>query len=83
MYEGSYCWLPKNHPYQRNQNPTHFNGKEELRTRPHLVTTTDILRSATKYLTWLGPGNTPGSRSDSSKVSGIKRCTTLYDLLYF
>jgi hypothetical protein len=75
--------LPRNHPYRRNQNPAHFNGKEELRTRPHPITTIDILRNAIEYQTWLGVRNTLGSRSDLSKVSGIKPHTTLYDLPYF
>ncbi len=49
VYEGFRWWLPINHPYQRNWNLTHCNGKEELRTRLHPITTIDILKSVAEY----------------------------------
>jgi hypothetical protein len=37
VYEGSRRWLARDHPYWRDQNLVHCNGKEELRNRPKLV----------------------------------------------
>jgi len=79
MHERCWRWLAKDHPYQKNQNPIHFNGKEELRSRPKLVITTNTLRSAIEDEAWLGVKNTPRSKGDPLKVNGIKHCTTLYD----
>jgi len=67
-------------PYQKNQNPIHFNGKEDHKSRPKPLTTSDILKRTIKYEKWLGARNAPSSRGDPSKISGIKRCTTFYDL---
>jgi hypothetical protein len=63
-----------------NQNPIHFNGKEDHRSRPEPLTTSDILKRAIKYEEWLGVGNVPSSRGDPSKISDIKRCIAFYDL---
>jgi hypothetical protein len=52
-------------------------------SKPKLVITNDTLRSAVEYEAWLGARNTPGSRGDPSKVSGIKHHNVLYDLPYF
>ncbi len=78
VYEGFHCWLARDHPYQKNQNPTHFNGKG-LRNKPWPVITNDTLRLATKYETWLGIGNMHSWRGNSSKVNGIKHHITFYD----
>jgi hypothetical protein len=49
VHEGFHRWLPINHPYKRNWNLTHCNGKEELKTRPHPITTTDILKNVVEH----------------------------------
>jgi hypothetical protein len=67
-------------PYRKNQNPIHLNGKEDHRNRFEPLATSDILKWVIKYGKWWGAGNTPSSRGDPSKISGIKRCTTFYDL---
>jgi hypothetical protein len=43
----------------------------------------DTLKSAVKYEGWLVVGNTPRSKGDPSKVSGIKHRNAMYDLPYF
>jgi hypothetical protein len=43
----------------------------------------DTLKSVVKYEGWLVAGNTPRSRGDPSKVSGIKHRNAMYDLPYF
>jgi len=62
--------LPRDHPYQRNQNLAHFNGEEEHRCRPKPVSTIDTLRNVAEYETWLAIGNIASSRGDLSKVTG-------------
>ncbi len=71
-YEGCRRWLPKGHPYQKNQNPNHFSGKEEFRNGPQEVTISDILRSVAEYGDWLQARNMPSSRGDLSKVISIR-----------
>jgi hypothetical protein len=80
VYEGSWCWLLKGHPYQRNQNLAHFHGKKEHMSKPRLVMANDTLKSVAKYERWLVAKNTPRSRGNQSKVSGIKHCSAMYDL---
>jgi hypothetical protein len=43
----------------------------------------DTLKSVVEYERWLATGNTPRSKGNPSKVSGIKHCSSLYDLPYF
>jgi hypothetical protein len=43
----------------------------------------DTLKTMVEYEGWLIVGNTPRSRGDLSKVSGIKHCNAMYDLPYF
>ncbi len=79
VYEGFRRWLPSNHPYRRNRNPTHFNGKEEHMFKSQLVTTIDTFRMAVEYETWVRVRNTPSSIGDPSKFIGIKcRNVTTY-----
>jgi len=42
----------KNHSYKKYLNATHFNGKEELRGKLHISTTTYILKQAQKMKEW-------------------------------
>jgi len=79
-YEGSWCWLPRGHPYQRNQNLAHFNGKEEHRSKPRPIMASDTLKSVVEYEGWLIAGNTPRSKGNLSKVSGIIHRNAMYDL---
>ncbi len=43
----------------------------------------DTLKSVVKYEGWLVAGNTPRTRGDPSKASGIKHPNAMYDLPYF
>jgi len=72
----------RDHPYQKNQNPTDFNGKEGFRNKPRPIIANDTLRLATKYEAWLGVGNMHGSKGNSSKANGIKHHIAFYDLPY-
>jgi len=80
VYEGSCCWLPNGHPYQRNRNPAHFNGKEENRLKLQLMIAIDTLK---RVVEWVGVGNISSSKGDPSKVIGIKHRSALYDLPSF
>ncbi len=44
VFEGSWRWLQRNHPYRTHPNAKHFDGKEELQRRPRTTTTTETLR---------------------------------------
>jgi hypothetical protein len=57
-------------------------GKKSIGVAEPLITS-DIMRHATKYEKWLGVGNTPSSKGDPSKISGIKCCIAFYDLPCF
>jgi hypothetical protein len=80
VYEGSHHWLPSNHPYRKNHNPTHFNGIKEhmLKLQPMIATNT--LKRVAEYEARVGARNMSGSRGDPSKFTRIKCCSALYNL---
>jgi hypothetical protein len=47
VYEGSCRWLARYHPYRRNQNLAHFNGKEEQRSKPQPIIALETIRFTT------------------------------------
>jgi hypothetical protein len=49
VYEGFWCWLLGGHPYWRNQNLAHFNGKEMHKNKPRPIMASDTLKSVAKY----------------------------------
>jgi hypothetical protein len=83
VYEGSWRWLLRGYPYRRNQNPAHFNWKEKHMSKQRPIMASDTLKSVVEYERWLAARNTPRSKGDPSKVSGIKHRSALYDIPYF
>jgi hypothetical protein len=61
----------------------HFDGQFEFQNKPMTVTIEEQLRRIAKMKEWLEDGNSEGSRGDPSKVHGVKRRSTLYDLPYW
>jgi hypothetical protein len=83
IYEGFRHWLPSNHPYRKNHNHIHFNGKEEHMLKPQPKITINTLKKVAEYEAWVGAKHMLGSRGDPSKFIGIKRRNALYNLPYF
>jgi hypothetical protein len=61
---------------------SHFNGKIEMRSRPHLVTVEEQLDWVNHYQVWLNLGNKDSGLGDPSKEHGVKSKSLLYNLPY-
>jgi hypothetical protein len=61
----------------------HFNGREETRGKPNVVTVEEQVHRANEYHTWLSAGNKEGGNGDPSKVHGVKRRSILHNLPYW
>ena len=61
----------------------HFNGREEDRGKPNIVTEEEQVSGAVEYQKWLDEGNREGGAGDTSKVHGVKRKSILHNLPYW
>jgi hypothetical protein len=61
----------------------HFNGRNEFRGKPDVVTGSEQLQRAAEYQTWLADGNKEGAVGDPSKTHGVKRRSMLHNLPYW
>ena len=61
----------------------HFNGREETRGKPNVVTAEEQVHRANEYHTWLREGNKERGIGDPSKVYGVKRRSILHNLPYW
>ena len=61
----------------------HFNGREEDRGKPNVVTAEEQVSRANEYHNWLDEGNKEGGAGDPSKVHGVKRRSILHNLPYW
>ena len=61
----------------------HFNGREEDRGKPNVVTAEEQVNRANEYRNWLDEGNKEGGAGDPSKVHGVKRRSILHNLPYW
>lgn len=61
----------------------HFNGREEVRGKPSVVTAEEQVSRANEYQKWLDKGNREGGVGDPSKVHGVKRKSILHNLPYW
>jgi hypothetical protein len=52
MYVGTRRWLDPNHVYQSTAMMDHFNGQEESRARPNIVSIEEQLWHAAQYEAW-------------------------------
>ncbi len=75
MYCGSHRWLLEAHPYQHLRNKKYFDNKVELKLRPPIPKTDDILTT-----TWREVGHAHGAQGDPSKNHGVKQRSVLYNL---
>lgn len=60
-----------------------FNGREENRGKPDVVSAEEQVERANEYKTWLDDGNKEGAVGDPSKVHGVKRKSILHNLPYW
>ena len=80
VYGGIRRYLPRNHPYCRNRR---FNGLQEHRARPRLLTGQDIIRYAAWRESYLQLGGRENGPNDPVHVTGVKRLSGLYELPYW
>jgi hypothetical protein len=80
VYGGIRHYLPRNHPYRRN---TRFNGLQEHRARPRLLTGQDTIRYAAWRESYLQLGGRENGPNDPVHVTGVKRLSALYELEYW
>jgi hypothetical protein len=54
VFEGNRRWLNRNHPYRIHPIAQHFNGHEELRGRPDIITAAEVKDKPTELKSgWL------------------------------
>lgn len=82
VFEGNRRWLQKTHPYQMHPNAQHFNGKDEMQTRPHAMTI-ERLRWVRRTENWVAAGNSLGAKGCPLGTNGMKRECALFDLPYW
>ena len=80
VYGGIRRYLSRNHPYRRNRR---FNGLQEHRARPTLLTGLDIIRYAAWRESYLQLGGRENGPNDPVHVTGVKRLSALYELKYW
>ena len=80
VYGGIRRYLPRHHPYRRNRR---FNGLEEDRLRPNLLSGEDIIRYAAWRESYLQLGGRENGPGDPVHVTGVKRLSTLFELDYW
>lgn len=61
----------------------HYNGREEDRGKPTVVSAEEQVQRAYEYETWLLEGNKEGGVGDPSKVNGVKRKSILHNVPYW
>ena len=82
-YTDTRRWLPHNDPWRSPTMKDHFNGREEVRGKPSVVTAEEQVSRANEYQKWLDKGNREGGVGDPSKVHGVKRKSILHNLPYW
>ena len=82
-YTDTRRWLPHDHPWRSPTMKDHFNGRNEFRGKPDVVTGSEQLQRAAEYQTWLADGNKEGAAGDPSKTHGVKRRSMLHNLPYW
>ncbi len=83
VFEGNWRWMNRNHPYRIHPNAQHFNGHEELRGRPDIITAVEAKRQAHKTEKWVATRNVLGAKGCPSKSSGMKRLCAFWGLPYW
>ena len=82
-YTDTRRWLPHDDPWRSSTMKEHFNGREEERGKPDVVTAEEQMNRANEYHNWLDEGNKEGGAGDPSKVHGVKRRSILHNLPYW
>ena len=82
-YTDTRRWLPHDDPWRSPSMKDHFNGCEEERGKPNVVTAEEQVHRASEYHNWLDEGNKEGGVGDPSKVHGVKRRSILHNLPYW
>jgi hypothetical protein len=80
VYGGIRRYLTRNHPYRRNRR---FNGLQEHRDRPRLLTGQDIIRYAAWHESYLQLGGRENGPNNPMHVTGVKWLSALYELEYW
>lgn len=85
LFLGAQRWTHHCHPYKLNRR---FNGEEEYEDAPRRQSSTDILSTATareNYLNEIGSGQRriPDGLGDPYRRHGVRRRSSLYNLLYW
>ena len=82
-YTDTRRWLPLDDPWRATSMKGLFNGREETRGKPNVVTAEEQVHRANEYQMWLRDGNKEGAAGDPSKAHGVKRRSILYNLPYW
>jgi hypothetical protein len=69
--------------YRIHPNAQHFNGHEELRGRPDIITVVEAKRQAHKTEEWVAARNVLGAKGCPSKSSGMKHLCAFWGLPYW
>jgi len=83
VFGGNWRWLNRNHPYKIHPITQHFNGHEELRGRPNIITAVEVKRQAHATEKWVVAGNVLGAKGCPLKSSGMKRLCAFRGLPYW
>jgi len=80
VYGGVRRYLPRHHPYHRNKR---FNGFEEHRRSPEVVSGLDVIRYAAWRQSYLDLGGQENRKDDPVHVTGVKLLSALFELPYW
>ena len=82
-YTDTRRWLPHDDTWRSATMKDLFNGREENRGKPDVVSAEEQVERANEYKTWLDDGNKEGALGDPSKVHGVKKKSILHNLPYW